>query len=797
MIRNRIIKNMNLDWKFHRGDLPFPGYKGIDDSDWIQVTLPHDWSVGEQFSQEHASGTGYLPGGVGWYRKTFQLDEDMEGKKVYINFDGVYNNSQVWCNSYYLGKRPYGYSAFSYDITPFVQFGKSDNVISVKVDHKDIADSRWFTGAGIYRDVTLTVVDPIHIDRYGVFVTTPSVTTDVAVVNGQVTVFNESEYTSEIELKCQLLDLDGHVLVSKSTTVNIEQGSTVEINQSLNLDNPVLWSPDNPKLYIFRTELFNQGQLVDRVDTTTGIRWFNFDPKTGFSLNDVSMKLKGLCIHHDAGCLGAAVPKKVWKRRLEKFKEVGCNAIRMSHNPPAANLLDLCDEMGFLVMDEAFDEWEGVKNKWWQGHNVYPPKHYGYYEDFPEWHERDIKEMVLRDRNHPSIIAWSIGNEVDYPNDPYCHPSFKSMTGNNDKNKPEIERQYDPNKPNAERLAVIARKLVKHVKECDTTRPVTAALAFPELSNHTGYADALDIVGYNYKEHLYEKDCKEYPNRVIYGSENGKHVNEWAYVKDNDHICGQFLWTGIDFLGEAQGWPIRVSQAGLMDLTGREKTSFYLRKSLWQEKPIAHITTKDKNIEQVNWWDRGDAPHWNYNEDTIVTVFGYTNCEEVELFLNHTSLGSIKLSDCELSNLGYEMIWDVPFEPGQLKAVGKIDQEIVCECQLNTSGEGDKIKMSSNVECLQATGEDIAHVEVEIVDINGHLSYFAADLIKFDIEGPGEILGIENGNPADLEPYCSRERKVYNGKLLVYIRSTLEKGKVSLRVAAEGYESEEIILNVI
>ncbi|WP_062049112.1 glycoside hydrolase family 2 TIM barrel-domain containing protein [Bacillus sp. JCM 19034] len=398
-------------------------------------------------------------------------------------------------------------------------------------------------------------------------------------------------------------------------------------------------------------------ELVDEQVTTVGIRSISFDSEKGFFLNGKPTLLKGVCVHHDAGTLGAAVPKAVWQRRLEKFKDLGANAIRMSHNPPAPNLLDLCDEMGFFVIDEIFDEWEGPKNKWSTGHNVYPPKHDGYFEHFPEWGERDLKDWVQRDRNHPSIIAWSIGNEIDYPNDPYCHPSFKEMTGNNDKDKPVEERQYDPNKPNAERLVSISKKLVNYVKEMDMTRPVTAALAYPELSNLTGLSDTLDIVGYNYKEHLYEQDHNKNTSQVIYGSENSHSVENWLEVVNRPYISGQFLWTGIDFLGEAQGWPIRGSRAGLLDLAGREKPGFYLRKSLWSKELFGKLTVEQMGSHQEYF-------KWDYHDDDLVLIRGYTNGQRAECFVNGKSLG-VK----EVTKIGEVPEWQTNFQKGEIKLV--------------------------------------------------------------------------------------------------------------------------------
>lgn len=530
------------------------------------------------------------------------------------------------------------------------------------------------------------------------------------------------------------------------------------------------------------------------MNTPIGIRWFEFDADKGFFLNGVNMKIKGVCVHHDAGALGAAVPVAVWERRLQALQEMGCNAIRMSHNPPAPHLLDLCDRMGFLVIDEAFDEWEGVKHKWSTGHNVYPPKHFGYYEEFPQWGELDIKEMVLRDRNHPSIILWSIGNEVDYPNDPYCHPYFQTMTGNNDANKPAAEREYDPNKPQSDRLTTIATNLVRYVKECDMTRPVTAALAFPELANLIGYVDTLDVVGYNYKEHLYEEARQQYPNRVTIGSENSASLEAWLAVKDNDAICAQFIWTGIDYMGEAKGWPIRVSQAGFMDLAGYKKASYYFRQSLWLEDKMVFLaaTSKDDpaNVSNKRW--HGGAPHWNWKAGEQLDVICYTNCEEAELFLNERSLGTKKLID---SPLGY-LSWEVSFEEGTLNVVARSAEGIGCSYALETAAKSYQLLLQVDAPEMSADGQDIAHVEIEITDSYGKLVYLADDLIQLSIDGPGEIIGLENGDVQDLEPYSSKFRKAYHGKLLAYVRTGVTAGQIVVKAEAQGLITASIVIAV-
>ncbi len=749
-------------WKFHRGEEPMAFYKGFDDTAWKTVTVPHDASVECEFDKSNSSGTGYLPGGRMHYRKRFTLPEG--AGKVYITFEGVYNNSKVWFNSNYLGKRPYGYSTFTYDVTEFVG---SDNVVSVMVNRDETADSRWFTGTGITRRVYVTVCDKVSVKPDSIFITTPTVSKDEAVVK------IECETTLPAEVVNTILDDKGNTIATGGDTLIVT--------------NPALWSPETPHLYTMKTEVLSEGTVTDTVYTTFGIRYFNFDPDKGFFLNGTHTLLKGVCVHHDAGCLGAAVPKEVWRDRLIKLKECGTNALRTSHNPPDPELLDLCDELGFITMDEAFDEWEGPKNKWWQGHNVYPPKRFGYFEDFPEWGEKDIKAMVLRDRNHPSIVMWSIGNEVDYPNDPYCHPSFSSMTGNNDANKPEIERMYDPNKPNAERLAVIARQLVKWVKECDTTRPVTAALAFPELSCNTGYFEALDIAGYNYKEHLYENDHKRFPNAVIYGSENSHSWKAWKAVADNDYIAGQFLWTGIDYMGEAHGWPIRSSMPGLLDMGGFKKPSWHFRKTLWDPTPYIYIFTREKRDENAprrrppRWY----SEHWNFEEGTICEVIAYTNSYKAELFLNGKSLG-VKCADNE--EHGNMISWEVPFEKGELKAV--IDGS---EYVLSSTEAAVKLSLLAEKTTLSADSYDTIRVDVAAYDKNGNKVNWQDITITAQVSGLSATLsGIESGAGFDVTPYTSPSRKMHNGNAVIYLKSTDIKGEATLTVTADDLESASI-----
>ncbi|WP_340025024.1 glycoside hydrolase family 2 TIM barrel-domain containing protein [Paenibacillus sp. FSL K6-1096] len=780
---------LNAVWCFNRGDVSEAWYKGYDDKAWREVTLPHDWAVEADFSKDYSSGSGYLPGGTGWYRKHVVLPDHLEGKRAYLTFEGVYNHSQVWVNSYYLGKRPYGYSTFTYEITDLLAYGGAENIIAVKVNHAETADSRWYTGSGIYRDVYLTLTHDIHVAEYGVFASTAEIGREGAELQVETRILNETGEPAEISVRHTLIDDDG---INAGTSVELlpAAGGTELSQQVIQVKEPKLWSPEAPNMYTLLTEIIWKGATVDEVRTPVGLRSIHFDPAAGFKLNGEALKIKGVCVHHDAGCLGAAVPGDVWVRRLRYLKEMGCNAIRMSHNPPAPVLLDLCDQMGFMVMDEAFDEWEGVKNKWSTGHNVYPPKHFGYYEDFPDWGITDIQEMVQRDRNHPSIIMWSIGNEVDYPNDPYCHPSFQTMTGNNDANKPAEERVYDPNKPNAERLTVIAGRLVQAVKACDKTRPVTAALAYPELANLIGYSDVLDVVGYNYRESLYEKDRSAYPDRVLYGSENSPGLPEWLAVRDNPDICAQFIWTGIDYLGEAHGWPIRASQAGFMDLAGFPKPSYYYRQSLWSDTPMAYLAVRRANEPGISdtGGRSGGGPSWNWEPGERLIVDGYTNLAAAELYLNGKLLGGGRPDESGELLLS----WEVTFEPGTLLLTGTDERGRTVKRELHTAAAAEQLKLTADTLQLWANLRDIVHVELEIVDSAGTSVYGAEVPVTVTVEGAGELLGLENGNVQDLEPYRSHTRNTHHGKLLAYIRAGAVSGTIKVTAVAPGLPRAEL-----
>jgi len=785
MDRKRI--ELKENWRFHLGECEEAWYRGYDDRNWRTVMLPHDWAVEGTFEKKYSSGTGYLQGGIGWYRVRFSLPEELKGKCVRLCFDGVYKNSQVWCNSYYLGKRPNGYVPFSYDISAFVNFGEEDNEISVKVTHTDIADSRWFTGSGITRKVTLLIEEPVHPEEYGCFFTAENISTESAVLKVAHKITNTTGEEKQVKVHTYWYELpvykenDARVTdmpVAEAEGIAVAEGNSATMLEIQTvLANPKLWSDVRPQLYRMETwyEVGEKRYLVH--EDKVGIRDIRFDADKGFFLNGAETKFKGVCVHHDGGCLGAAMKAEVWQRRLELLKEAGCNAIRCSHNPHMPELYELCDAMGFLMMDEAFDEWENPKNKWSTGHNVYPPKHQGYYEDFPQWHEADLKAMVLRDRNHPSVVMWSIGNEIDYPNDPYCHPSFATMTGNNDANKPEQERKYDFNKPNAERLVVLAKHLVSLVKEVDTTRPVTLAAAFPELSSHLGFLEPLDVAGYNYKEQFYEEDHKRFPQLPILGSENGHGYQAWLSVKDNPYISGQFLWTGIDYLGEAHGWPIHGSSAGIITTCGLPKPEFYRRKTFWTEETFVRIATRRNKESIPHWWPMSFS--WNYEPGEPVLVKCYAPVKEgayVALYANGVEIG--RQNDYAKDG-SYQ--FEVLYEAGTLEAkfcAG--DGSVLAEDSLHTTKAASGLSCTLWREADALTGASFAEaskeigylyqVLVELKDEDGNRVVTRDEEIRIQVLGDGEFLGMDNGDLADVTPFTSDRRKTHRGRLVAYVR---------------------------
>lgn len=743
----------NDGWLFSLSDSIQFSTPEYADTAWRTVSLPHDWSREGHASPYLASCTGYLPGGVGWYRKHFDYCHDTANPITKIYFEGIYNRSDIYLNGKHVGGRPNGYVSTEYDLSQWLVEG--DNVIAVRVDHSRYADSRWYTGSGIYRDVWIYTKPSRHISTWGVAYKTRNTGT-ITQLDVNVTTSSCGNRGDFITL--ELFDMDHNKIMSKRI-----RACSDSISATFNIKKPHMWSLEDPYLYLLRTTLVNSDGTRDIEDTTVGLRETCFDPNKGFSLNGKRMKIKGVCLHHDGGVLGAAVPQAIVKQRLKKLKEIGVNAIRCSHNPQAPAFYNLCDSLGLMVMDEGSDEWEFPKRKWLQGWNVGKPGYDGTYDFFDEWIERDVTDMVLRDRTHPSVILWSVGNEVDYPNDPYSHPvldSLKSLDGFTQKGF----GGYNPEAPDACRIGLIAQRLAKCIRQADSSRPVTGALAGVVMSNHTIYPDVIDVVGYNYTEKLYEHDHAKYPDRIIYGSENRSDYDAWKAVRDKEYISGQFIWTGADYLGESGRWPSRGLGTGLLDFANNLKPRGYFRQSLWSDRPMAYLGTyRIGNFRRL----RGnylsiDAPStWNYNEGDSIRVVCYTNQSLATLYLNDIKMGETK---CKDDNSGI-IYWDIKFRPGTIKVIaGNDDNQAVAKYSISTVLEPHSIRAT-----MIDKDSDIVTLLVEVLDIKGNLCTIADNLIECFSTG-GEILGMENGDNSDMSDYSINRRRVYNGSLKIYFK---------------------------
>lgn len=800
---------INKGWKFVLKDVEDGQKVELSEKNWQNVDLPHDWSVKGQLSPTLASSTGYLPGGIGWYRKELNVPVSEQKNKVYIYFEGVYNRSDVFVNGHLLGSRPNGYISFMYDITPYVEFGKK-NVVAVRVDHSRSADSRWYTGSGIYRNVWLVYANPIHIAQWGVY-THPQKEKNGYALRVQVQVKNNQNTNAKVSVVNELFSPDGKQVAKTSGSLPLQAKAENAIELSLKVANPQLWSLEHPQSYILKTSVFKDGKMIDQTSTTTGFRSFTFDPDNGFALNGKSMKVKGVCLHHDAGVLGAAVPREVWRRRILNLKEIGVNAIRTSHNPQAPDLYELCDELGMLVLNEAFDEWEFPKRKWLEGWNVGTPGFEGTYDFFKEWGEKDLADMVKRDRNHLSVFGWSIGNEVDYPNDPYSHPVLDggAATGFTQP----IFGGYKKDAPDANRLGDIAKRLVAVVKKYDLSRPVTAGLAGVAMSNETAYPGALDITGYNYTESLYDSDHKKYPKRVIFGSENRHDLDAWKAVRDKKFIFGQFLWTGIDYLGESGKWPSRGFYSGLLDFGGFIKPRGYFRESLWSDKPMAYIGTyptpgKGSRNQTKDVWSQMESenaggdyeektpsmdawPIWNYQDGQLIRVVAYTNAAEAKLLLNGEPVGETKSYDDQTGII----YWDIPYKAGKLEVVG-YDKNGKQESSYSilSSKKPYALKIVSGENQIRTDG--LSQVVLQVVDEDGVPVMLSDNEVTCQIKGTGHLLGLEASDNEDMGDYTDNKQRVYHGRLLAYIQADGESGDILVKFTSPWLKSAQMTIRV-
>jgi beta-galactosidase len=747
----RIINNFDADWKFVQSEVVGGEQIALDDSKWRKLNVPHDWSIEGAYDKANptARGGGYLPSGIGWYRKTFSLDKSFAGKKVNIEFDGVMANSEVWINGYYLGKRPYGYISFDYDLTKHLHIGNGKpNIIVVKADNTVQPASRYYTGAGIYRHVRLVATDLLHISNHGVFITTEKADAQQGAVQVQISLNNEGEKAVQVTMETSIVDANGKLVKTAQSKQLIAPKKEEIINQELMVSKPNLWTLEQPYLYKTITKISANGKVIDDQVNTFGIRTFKFDAATGFWLNDKNFKLKGACLHHDGGAVGAAVPVAVWKQRLELLKEAGVNAIRTAHNPVAPEFLDLCDQMGFIVMDETFDTWNSAKNNGEKGYNRF----------FTEWWERDTKAMVLRDRNHPSIVIYSVGNEI--------HDDLNSPTGfKKYKDQQDLIHQLDP------------------------SRPVTMALFRPANSKvyTNGFAEIMDVVGQNYRENELVALHNQKPNLKVIGTENTHVSVQYLALRDNPFMAGQFLWTGFDYLGEAD-WPEITNNQGLFDRVGNWKQQGLQRQSWWGTKPVVHMVRKSDNAGAGFWINNWTPTDFDTYDDAKVAI--YSNCDEVELFLNGKSLGKLQKPADDSPRL-----FDVTFEKGTLKAIGRNKGVEVAAEEFKTAGPPSKIVLTTNQPKIKNVWDDLAFVTAKIYDEKGNLCPNADHLIKFAIKGSGFIDAVDNGNVASNEMYTANQRHAYRGSSIAYVKANAI-GAIEITATAEGLTSGTLKIEV-
>jgi beta-galactosidase len=789
--RQRLL--MDKNWKFIQSDAKGAEAQNYDDTKWRTLNLPHDWSIEGEFKEDAITKGpgGYLPTGIGWYRKHLNIPSISKDQQFWIEFDGVYMNSDVWINGQHLGKHPYGYTSFYYDLTPFIK--KGENILSVRVDNSLQPNSRWYSGSGIYRHVWLNITGPVHVAQWGTYITTPEVSSSAATIKVRTSIENHTQVTKNIILRSVIKNEVGNEIANLETPVSLSSTGKTEVEQTISVDSPSLWSVDQPSLYTLNSIILEGTKVNDNFTSSFGIRKIEFDADRGFLLNGVHVKMNGVCLHHDAGCLGAAVPDQAWVRRLQLLKEMGCNAIRTSHNPPAPEFLDLCDKMGFLVMDEIFDEWVEKKGQVGFSYHIY----------FEEWWKSDLLSMIYRDRNHPSVVIWSAGNEV---------PDQVKENG--------IE---------------VMRKLADTFHKEDPTRPVTQAndrIAAGDGPAKLPFLELQDIVGYNYvdrwnerRELYYSVDRRDHPTWKMIGTENvsvgglrGQYSlasdqsdkrpgrsrdyrlgmiqaeQLWKFTAVNDYVIGDFMWTGIDYLGEAS-WPNKNSSSGVIDICGFPKDGYYFYQSQWTTKPMVHV-----------------LPHWNWtgNEGKIIPVIAYSNCDTVELFLNGKSFGA---KSSVFPQQGHSkswnpysrpyvapttsdlhLTWDVPYEPGILKSVGRKNGKIVTE-EIRTTSKPAAIRFSADRKEIKADSHDIVNIKIEIIDENGLVVPTAANQVEFKVIGEGILIGTDNGNPQDKTSMKSKQRNCYNGLALVVIQSTEKSGNINLTATSAGLK--DAVLQVV
>ncbi len=787
--------SFNDGWVFAKGEQAAAEKVVFNDTGWRAVQLPHDWAIEGPFDEQYNARAGGLPfHGIGWYRKTFEVPGSARGKVLRLQFDGAMNNSEVWINGQYLGKRPFGYIGFEYDLTPYLKIGQA-NTVAVKLSPVDFS-TRWYPGAGIYRNVWLVTSDPVHIPRWGTYITTPAVLESNALVQIQVDVQKPSALQEIIRVETTILDPTGNEVGKVTTPIGNQFSQQAQARQQVRLKNPQLWGMESPVLYTAVTRLLKGKKELDKVSTRFGIRTIHYSRKNGFLLNGEQVRFNGVCLHHDNGPLGAVVNRRAIERKLQIMKTMGVNSVRTSHNPPSPELVELCDEMGILLQVEAFDCWAMEKKGAEQAYNLV----------FDEWHERDLRDMVRSFHNSPSVVMWSIGNEI-------------MEQGKQDGWK-------------------VAKMLTDIVHDQDNTRPVTAGFNNHGGAIKNGLADVVDLVGFNYKPALYKETLAEHPDWILYGSETSSCTStrgeyhlpwdkyetheslrvtsydfigpNWAvppdyeffHQEDNPAILGEFIWTGFDYIGEPTPyggrdhstngywnghWPSRSSSFGAVDLCGFPKDRYFLYQSQWTSEPMVHV-----------------LPHWNWEgrEGQTIPVLAYSNCEEVELFVNGQSAGrqvkgeqpvtlpmGYRFLDAKTWDSPYRMRWNVPYKAGSLKVVGYKDGKAVSEKVIQTAGKPAKVTLLPDRTGITADGYDLSYVTVRVEDKNGNLCPLADNLVNFNVTGAGEIAAVGNGNSATTEPFQASYRKAFNGLAMLIIRSKRDAGEIQISATSDGLKA--------
>lgn len=767
---DRTRDTFDFDWKFALAAPDGAEAVDFDDSAWSDTQLPHDWSMSLPYivpdgrKETYRFGSmGFMQGGIGWYRKSFDVPKAWKGKKVYIEFDGVYHRSTVYVNGQKVGFHPYGYTAFEYDITDLLHQG-ADNVIAVKVDHSDCPTSRWYSGSGIYRHVWLTAKDPIHISNWGTFVTTPSASKEAAEVNVVTEVENTSAKPSNFTLTSEIVDRAGISVYKTSSAVSLAAGEKTSIAQKASVLSPSLWDIDSPALYTMVSTIHKGPKVLDSSRTPFGIREIRFDPAKGFFLNGRSVKMKGGDVHQDAGSLGAAIPDRALERRVQIMKEMGFNAIRCSHNPPAREFLDCCDRLGMLVIDESFDKWKS-----------------GYYSDYyDEWWRKDLSSMILRDRNHPSVVLWSVGNET-------------------------VE-QKDKSGEGTARLAALR----KAVESLDTTRKVSVTIMpdYARTFDLNGFCEATEVVGYNYREPFFDEDHKAHPDRILYGSEVFPYYypgykamrqyiekNPWYDYAERDYLFGYFMWAAIDYWGESSGWPSKAWPTGIFDVCMFEKPSAAFFRAVWNpDTPIVKIAVADNSLKidpgKDMWSWPFIASHWTFPqyEGYMLEVQTITNCEEVELLVDGVSLGRRATADFSNNTI----VWRTPYKPGKITAKGYDGGKEVTADELRTAGEPASIELTADRSEILSDGQDLSHISIRLLDSYGTLVPDDDRKVTVSVEGAGRFLAMDNGDTMDSGAQLRNDKPTYFGRALAIVQSLREPGVITVTASVEGLPSATV-----